>query len=65
MTKLWSLGIKDRAIISIEDEIKRETELSRFLYSYLPLTELLVYDSLRDKALFREIMKRKKEKYVF
>jgi hypothetical protein len=60
---LTLLGMKDEALDAIEAAIKDNVGISRAFYSYLPLTKLDVYDSLRDDPRFREIVKKEKEKY--
>ena len=57
------LAMKDEALKTIEAAIQDDTEFSRAFISYLPLTKLGVYDSLRDDPRFQEIVKREKGKY--
>jgi len=57
------LGKKDEALDRIEAAVKDGTELYSAFYSYLPLTKLDVYESLRDDPRFQEIVKKEKEKY--
>lgn len=57
------LGKKDEALDRIEAAIKNGTLLYSAFYSYLPLTKLDVYESLRDDPRFQEIVKKEKEKY--
>ncbi len=57
------LGMKNEALETIEAAIKDDTEYARAFYSYIPLTKLGVYDSLRDDPLFQEIEKKAGEIY--
>ena len=57
------LGMKEEALDSIEAAIRNNTELSSAFYSYLPLTNLDIYDGLRDDPRFQEIVRKEKEKY--
>jgi TolB-like protein len=57
------LGMKDEALDAIEAAIKDNAGISRAFYSYLPLTKLDIYDSLRDDPRFQDIVKKEKEKY--
>jgi serine/threonine protein kinase/Tfp pilus assembly protein PilF len=57
------LGRMDEALDAIEKAIKDNAELYRAFYSYLPLTNLDIYDSLRDDPRFQEIVRKEKQKY--
>jgi TolB-like protein/Tfp pilus assembly protein PilF len=57
------LGRKDEALDAIEKVIEDNAELYRAFYSYLPLTKLDVYDSLRADPRFQEIVR--KEKIIY
>jgi TolB-like protein/tRNA A-37 threonylcarbamoyl transferase component Bud32/Flp pilus assembly protein TadD len=57
------LGLKNEAIDVIESSLRDDAEFSGNFYSYLPLTKLDVYDSLRDDPRFQQIVKKEKEKY--
>jgi len=55
------LGMKDEAVKSITNEVKKEYE--HFQYTYLPLDTSPFYDSLRDDIRFQELVKKQKKKY--
>ncbi len=55
------LGMKDKAIQYIEDEMKKDYE--HHDCSYISLLNSPFYDSLRDDTRFHEILKKAKQKY--
>jgi serine/threonine protein kinase/Tfp pilus assembly protein PilF len=55
------LGMKDKAIQYIEDEMKKDYE--HHDCSYISLLNSSFYDSLRDDTRFHEILKKAKQKY--
>ncbi len=55
------LGMKDKAIQYIEDEMKKDYE--HHDCSYISLLNSPFYDSLRDDTRFQEILKKAKQKY--
>jgi serine/threonine protein kinase len=57
------LGMKDEALEAIEAGIKENTQLSLAFYSYLPLTKLDIYESLRGDPRFQDIVKKEKQEY--
>jgi TolB-like protein/Tfp pilus assembly protein PilF len=57
------LGMKDEALDAIEAAIKDHRQIYRAFYSYLPLTNLQIYDPLRDDPRFQEIVRKERAKY--
>ncbi len=64
-TSIYSLlGMKDRAIVNIEEGIKKGfDEIGDYMYSYPFLINNPCYDNLRDDPRFIDILKREKENY--
>jgi len=64
-TSIYSiLGMKDQAIVNIEEGIKKGfDEIGDYMYSYPFLINNPCYDNLRDDSRFKGILKREKKKY--
>jgi tetratricopeptide (TPR) repeat protein len=60
---LAALGLKEEALDTIDEYTRSEKGEYVGFYSYLSLTNLPLYDSLRNEPRFQEILEREKLKY--